>query len=180
MKAIIIHSSCLIQCGLKNILQSKNIAILEVMDDFPDAKKLIEFEEILLFSDLKFKEIIYKNRENLRKKRNKIVGISIENKGDEEIEKFDEIIYLNDDFSVVLGKIDAVLPKTEADTNSQLSSRELEILSLVAKGLSNRKIADKLFISIHTVITHRKNITAKLGIKTIAGLTMYASINNLI
>ena len=85
-----------------------------------------------------------------------------------------------DNFSTLSEKIDAILPAIETDTNSQLSAREIEILHLVAKGMSNKGMADKLFISIHTVITHRKNITAKLGIKTIAGLTMYASINNLI
>jgi DNA-binding NarL/FixJ family response regulator len=61
-----------------------------------------------------------------------------------------------------------------------LSQRETEVLVLVAKGLMNKEIADKLNISIHTVITHRKNITRKTGIKTVAGLTMYALVNNLI
>jgi len=62
----------------------------------------------------------------------------------------------------------------------EISDREKEVLRLVAVGLTNKEIGDKLFISSHTVITHRKNITAKLGIKTIAGLTMYALINHLI
>lgn len=66
-------------------------------------------------------------------------------------------------------------PKT-----SQLTDREKEIITLVALGQTNREIADKLFISMHTVITHRKNISQKLGIKTIAGITMYAMMQNLI
>ena len=49
-----------------------------------------------------------------------------------------------------------------------------------ASGLTNREIADQYFISIHTVISHRKNITRKTGIKTIAGLTVYALLNNMI
>ncbi len=61
-----------------------------------------------------------------------------------------------------------------------LSEREKTILKLVAKGLTNKEMADKLFLSSHTVITHRKNITNKLGIKTISGLTVYAILNNLI
>ena len=62
----------------------------------------------------------------------------------------------------------------------KLSAREIEILAAVAQGLLNKEIASKFNISIHTVITHRKNIVRKTGIKTIAGLTAYAILNNLI
>jgi DNA-binding CsgD family transcriptional regulator len=61
-----------------------------------------------------------------------------------------------------------------------ISEREKNVLQLVAKGNTNKEIADKLFISLHTVITHRKNITKKLGIKTVSGLTVYAILNNII
>ncbi|MBQ6958047.1 MAG: helix-turn-helix transcriptional regulator [Bacteroidales bacterium] len=62
----------------------------------------------------------------------------------------------------------------------ELSAREKEILVSVAQGLLNKEIADRHNISINTVITHRKNITRKIGIKTVAGLTAYAILNNLI
>lgn len=62
----------------------------------------------------------------------------------------------------------------------ELTLREQEVLKLVALGFPNKIIADKLFISIHTVISHRKNITEKLGIKSISGLTVYAVVNGLI
>lgn len=62
----------------------------------------------------------------------------------------------------------------------ELSEREKDVLIEVVKGLSNKEIANKLFISIHTVITHRKNITRKLNIHSTAGLTIYAIVNNLI
>ena len=62
----------------------------------------------------------------------------------------------------------------------ELSDREKEILVSVAKGMLNKEIADHYNISIHTVISHRKNITRKTGIKTVAGLTVYALLNNLI
>lgn len=67
-----------------------------------------------------------------------------------------------------------------ATQSDKLSDREIEILSCVAQGLLNKEIAAKLNISIHTVITHRKNIARKTGIKTIAGLTAYAILNNFI
>lgn len=64
--------------------------------------------------------------------------------------------------------------------NGELTLREKEVIKLIALGLSNKEIAEKLFISIHTVISHRKNITEKLGIKSISGLTVYAIMNNLL
>lgn len=55
-----------------------------------------------------------------------------------------------------------------------LSSREVEVLSLVAQGMINKEIAEKLNISITTVISHRKNIQDKLGVKSVSALTIYA------
>ncbi len=64
--------------------------------------------------------------------------------------------------------------------NVELSEREKEILICVAKGMINKEIASRHNISVHTVISHRKNITRKTGIKTVSGLTIYAIFNNLI
>lgn len=61
-----------------------------------------------------------------------------------------------------------------------LSAREIEVLVLITKGLINKEIADRLNISLTTVITHRKNITEKLGIKSVSGLTIYAVMNGYI
>ncbi|MBO4751223.1 MAG: response regulator transcription factor [Bacteroidales bacterium] len=62
----------------------------------------------------------------------------------------------------------------------ELSDREREVLVLVAQGLSSKEIADKLSISIHTVNSHRKNITRKTDIKSVAGLAVYATLHNMI
>jgi DNA-binding NarL/FixJ family response regulator len=67
-----------------------------------------------------------------------------------------------------------------SDENYDLSERESEVLVLVAQGLSSKEIADRLNISIHTVNTHRKNITHKTGIKSVAGLAVYAMLHNLV
>ena len=56
----------------------------------------------------------------------------------------------------------------------ELSKREKEVLCLIAEGLTNTAIADKLFLSSHTVTTHRKNIMIKLGVNNTAGIVMYA------
>jgi DNA-binding NarL/FixJ family response regulator len=67
-----------------------------------------------------------------------------------------------------------------AKKNRILSNREIELLKQVCLGHTNQEIADKLFLSVHTVMTHRKNITKKLGIKTVSGLTVYSLMNNLV
>ena len=69
---------------------------------------------------------------------------------------------------------------TTTENNKDLSSREVDVLQLIVKGITNKEIADKLNISLNTVLTHRKNITAKLGIKTVSGLTFYAIMNGII
>lgn len=62
----------------------------------------------------------------------------------------------------------------------QLSAREKEVIICVARGLSNKEIADRLNLSIHTVTTHRRNIAAKLAIHSTAGLTIYAITSKLV
>ena len=62
----------------------------------------------------------------------------------------------------------------------ELSEREKEVLALVVKGLINKEIADKLHLSLHTVLSHRKNIAKKLNIHSTAGLTIYAIVNHLV
>lgn len=68
----------------------------------------------------------------------------------------------------------------EPENSEELTSREKLILKHVALGQTNKKIASKLFISTHTVISHRKNITRKLDIKSVSGLTVYAILNGII
>ena len=66
------------------------------------------------------------------------------------------------------------------DENYDLSEREIEVLSLLAQGLSSKEIASRLNIAVNTVNTHRKNITKKTGMKSVAALAVYATINGMI
>jgi len=99
--------------------------------------------------------------------------------------KFADIIEYADHAKTIMRKLERQLNaiyrhNPVKNTSEDISDREKDVLRLVATGLTNKEIGDKLFISSHTVISHRKNIAAKLGIKTIAGLTVYALINHLI
>jgi regulator of cell morphogenesis and NO signaling len=77
------------------------------------------------------------------------------------------------------GKEQQTLPE-EKKTGIELSEREIDVLRLLLEGHSNKEVAEKLHISTHTVISHRKNITAKTSIKSLAGLTIYALQNGII
>lgn len=100
----------------------------------------------------------------------------------EYLKQFDEVIEVTESKHRIIKKIQNVrsIDKESSCENAELSDREKEILIAVAKGLTNKEIADSHNISIHTVISHRKNITRKTGIKSVSGLTVYALLNNLL
>lgn len=66
------------------------------------------------------------------------------------------------------------------ESTESISEREREIIVCLVQGMSNKEIASRLFISVNTVITHRRNIVRKLQIHSLAGLTIYAIANNMI
>ena len=68
----------------------------------------------------------------------------------------------------------------EPASSETLSEREREIVACVVKGLTNKEVADRLFISVNTVQTHRKNIARKLGVHSVSGLTIYAIVNKIV
>lgn len=92
------------------------------------------------------------------------------------------VIEINDTRSKIISKMNefAQSEATKSTDDVELSKRETDVLVAVAKGMMNKEIADEMNISIHTVISHRKNITRKTGIKSVSGLTVYALLNNLI
>lgn len=112
-------------------------------------------------------------------KRQRTIIISVQNSSDSpnRIDPTDELSQSIE----TLNKLISSIQQPIANKSSQnLSSREIEVLKLVAMGYINKEIADKLSISINTVLTHRKNITSKLGIRSVSGLSVYAIMNGLI
>lgn len=100
------------------------------------------------------------------------------------LQQFDSVLTINDDYTKIEKKLQTLISNNsqsgEKIKNEDLSERENEILVALIKGLTNKEIADKFFISIHTVISHRKNIVRKTGIKSLSGLTVFALINHLV
>ncbi len=99
--------------------------------------------------------------------------------------ELDDVININDSPEKISATIQRQLltghsAGTAALQQEVLTDRETDVLRLLVSGNANKEIADKLNISTHTVISHRKNISQKTGIKSVSGLTIYAVINNII
>lgn len=114
----------------------------------------------------------------------RIIGLITAYIESQHLRQFAGIIELNDDLQRVKSTLNQVASSLQSDSDEPdtdpLSDREKDVLVCLSKGLKNNEIADELNISVHTVITHRKNIVRKTGIKSVAALTVYAILNNLI
>ncbi len=103
----------------------------------------------------------------------------------ETISKFDNFLKITDNKNTIASKIsnnsnnisNTNVIETEPD---ELTQREIEVLICLTEGKSNKEIGETLNISIHTVISHRKNIIEKTGVKSLSGLTIYAISKNII
>lgn len=96
---------------------------------------------------------------------------------------YDATLPITDDLPSLSKRFSDLISSPGSDTEETreaLSQREKEIVIEVVKGLTNKEIADKLFLSVHTVITHRRNIARKLEIHSATGLTIYAIVNHLV
>lgn len=101
----------------------------------------------------------------------------------ETVDLFDAVIQITDSPEAITSTIQNLISlkcQYKTEYREQLTDRETNVLKHLIQGLSNKEIADKLNISIHTVISHRKNIIQKTGIKSQSGLTIYAISNNII
>lgn len=88
--------------------------------------------------------------------------------------------YSDEVYKTIIGNIAGRKPKERLTLEAELSDREKEVLVLIANEYTNQEIADKLYISIRTVETHKRNLLEKTGCKNVAGLVMYAVERNLV
>lgn len=115
----------------------------------------------------------------------KIIAITSNSYSDMLLSKYDEVISIYDKAEHIKDKLNKLFDdpdskEEDSGDGETLSSREKEILVLVVKGMTNKEIAQELFLSTHTIITHRRNIARKLEIHSTAGLTVYAIVNKLV
>lgn len=188
IKILLIENSPILIEGTFSILRSLgNIEISKVVPNCDKALTLLTgYAPSIIIADTRL--VGYQTAQfiNTCKEKNTsiaIVALQTNFISQEQLDLFDGTISIEDNIQSIQSKLKTVLsPETEKEGNDNfdLSIREKEVLVAVAKGKTNKEIADELNISIHTVMTHRKNITGKTGIKSISGLTVYALINNLV
>lgn len=178
---IILHKSAIVQKGLNALLYVHQRCEIKSVSKYSDLNFLLELKRSFLFADAELDLRLYHLRKKLIQNENIVIGVKMSNDEKEYAFPFNNFVCVKDSEISLLNKFDEIFKVTAAEEENQtLTKRERDILENVAKGLSSQEIADKLFISRHTVVTHRKNICGKLGIKTVSGLTLYALVNKII
>ena len=188
-KIVIAEPSTMLRIGLERLLE-----------ELPDAEVVFSTDnlsslyarinalrpDILIINPLLFD---YAKRATLRAEFDqlpnlRVVGLVTAYLESQHQRQFAGVIELNDDIQRIKSTLNQVARSVQSDDDESdtapLSDREKDVLICLSKGLKNNEIADQLNISVHTVITHRKNIVRKTGIKSVAALTVYAILNNLI
>jgi DNA-binding CsgD family transcriptional regulator len=182
-KIYIIHGSAIVQNGLAHIL-GKNFKC--IVKCFYDLKSYTETDIFFSHKTLIFVEDEIANSEEyllFLDETIDVISFSIVNCNMDTMKgKSPFTLFLYNSPDEIYEQVKQVFKQQEfiEDESESLSNREIDVLKLVALGYANKEIAEKLFISTHTVMSHRKNMTEKLGIKSISGLTVYAIINDYI
>ena len=190
IKIIIATNSYVIQKGLDFIVRELgDFEIIWLNNEEPDLLHFLTNSNaqfvFLSLEIIKNDELKELSRISNKDSYPKLILISDSSTSNSLPEFFVDTIYLEYTQNEITSKLKQVfktyLPnKKNEKKSSELSEREKNIVRHIALGNTNKEIGENLFISTHTVITHRKNITQKLGIKTVSGLTVYAILNNII
>lgn len=175
----IVESSHVIYEGLANIImKSKRNCFMYCLSDLSELDDLLNKETIdfvivnpLLIQN-RIQEFI-----RFKKQYHDIAWVSLVYSYHDELllKNFNESISILDSVEVIVDKLSSSVAKSQSGlVKEQLSDREIDVLKQLVGGLSNKEIAEELCISVHTVISHRKNIIEKTGIRSLPGLTIFA------
>ncbi|MDR1883831.1 MAG: LuxR C-terminal-related transcriptional regulator [Prevotella sp.] len=181
------ETSYIIRKGLVYVLSQLSgvgkVVELKEMEDINYQLNILQPDAILVNPMLLGHTSKQDIRQQLNLSKNIAIIALVYNIIDEQFYKsYDAVIKINDSESKIEDTLLNCLNRDQSNLIDQeeLSDREKEILISVVKGMSNKEIAEHHNISIHTAITHRRNITRKLKVHSISGLTIYAIINKLV
>lgn len=192
LRIAIIEPSYMIRNGLEVILRKQSglpisVATIDNIENWEEAVKIHNPDILIINPQVLINLSVAHLREECLCPKLKIWALLSALYPEECIRMFDGQLSIYDSLDVIREKfkrvLDAEAVTTEEESNEEqqsLSAREKEIVICVVKGMTNREIADRLFLSTHTVITHRRNIARKLQIHSPSGLTIYAIVNKLV
>lgn len=189
LKIVIVEPSIIISTGLKRLIEMKKDfeVIALIADYYHYLEKIHHLNPDIIIMNPSVVEM--KKRQRLEElfsglKNTAFVALVYQYIEPEAIKQYHAMIDISDDMERITRKLSQAVNALNAPADvvekNELSEREKEVLVALAKGKINKEIAEMHHISVHTVITHRKNIIRKTGIKSISGLTVYAILNNLI
>lgn len=186
-KIIICEPSPVISEGLESIIRRCNstISVFRVSQSDDLLPAMVKWSPAIAIINPRFSESNGKLLQALKSQFEDTcwIGLVYSYFSNQTLASFDRLITIHDTEEAISSALADHLDSSAREksiSRNTLTEREIEVLRLLATGLSNKKIADSLNISINTVITHRKNITQKTGIRSVSGLTIYAVIKNII
>lgn len=182
-RLLIVEPSEVIIEGLKTILDGQilfKVLEPEVNAEHLEERLVVAKPDILLANPTLIADVSRLRRE--QEQDMAVVALVYQYVEREQLKQYDAVVDIRDSRAVVIETLAQAAPGEDnaAKNNYELTKRETTVLIQLAQGKTNKEIADVLNVSVHTVISHRKNITHKTGIKSVAGLTVYAMLNNLI
>ena len=177
-KVLIVEPSEVIVEGLISTLTNAELRLLQPeynIDDLDNRLDVLKPDILIINPTLTDNVTALRNGRNIA-----VAALVYQYVKQSRLRHFDAVIDIRDSKQSVIDLMAKTASNDNTVTNHELTKRETAVLIEVARGLSNKEIAARLNVSIFTVTTHRKNIVRKTGIKSVAGLTVYALLNNLI
>ena len=181
-KIAIIDSNTLASIGLKQILQ--NVIPIMTVDTFGSFAELEASQPDSYFHFFAAMDIVLRNRAYFIQHRRKTIVLTLSLSDSAQLSDFHSLCINQPEHQLVKALLMLEqhahagghnLPRMPQVLQQKiLTDREIEVMSLIVQGNINKEIADKLNIGLSTVITHRKNIMEKLGMKSVSALTIYA------
>ena len=181
----IVEPSVIIRNGIVSVLKRLNLDIdIVEISDMPQLQSLLEKHnpDVVIIDPTQIGMISLQHiKENLSGSK-KFIALQSNLADASALKGYDEFISLYDTAEQIKTKVESVISENKQDDSDkqELSQREKEIVSCIVKGLTNKQIAEVLHLSVHTVMTHRRNISGKLQIHSSAGLAIYAIVNKLV
>jgi len=186
VKIAVAESSTIIRCGLLAVLKKLDIfhiQVIEIPEPGQLKNSLNRYQPDILIISSSFLGMF--TLQQIRKEASnpelKCIALQHMVTGHNVSGYFDDVMSLNDTAGQIGEKLMNIIKQpADEEKHEALSLREIEVLTCIIKGMSIKEVADKLCLSTHTVTTHKRNISAKLNIRSTAGLIIYGIVNKLV